>query len=123
MPLRLRPGAEGERRGRPPGGELPVQRSCGATVAGRCVGPGDTLRIAASGVPTYEAGEIRLADLKLTSQNSAYFKLVAPLVQSALATASAAGPLRLKLSGLDVRSLRADPDRLVLTYDAALAVE
>jgi len=111
----------------------------GATVAGRCVGPGDTLRIAASGLPTYEAGEIRLAGLRLTAADSAYFKLVAPLIQSALekrlsyplrsdlehglAAASAGGPFRLKLSALGVRGLRAETDRLVVSYEASLAIE
>jgi hypothetical protein len=111
----------------------------GATVAGRCVGPGDTLRITASGAPTYEAGEIRLAGLQLTAADSAYFKLVAPVIQAALekrlsyplrsdlehglAAASAGGPFRLKLSALDVRGLRAETDRLVVSYDASLAIE
>jgi len=111
----------------------------GAMVAGRCVGPGDTLRIAASGVPTYQAGEIRLADLRLTAADSAYFKLVAPLIQAGLerrlsyplrsdlerglAAASTGGPFRLRVSALDVRGLRAEADRLVVSYEASLAIE
>ncbi len=112
-----------------------------ARVAGRCVGPGDTLEVTASGLPRYEAGEIRLADLRLSAPESGYFKLVAPLLQSRLrerlsyplraeleqalgAAAVAAGsPLRPRLVSLGVGSILVEAQRLRLSVDLSLAVE
>lgn len=110
-----------------------------ARVAGRCVGPGDTLAVTASGLPRYESGEIRLADLRLSAPESGYFKLVAPLLESrlrerlsyplraeleqGLVAAAGASPLRPRLSALTVRSVLVEPQQLRLSVELSLAVE
>lgn len=113
----------------------------GARVAGRCLGPGDTLDVTASGLPRYEDGLIRLADLRLDAPGSAYFKLMAPLLQSRLqerlsyplraeleqalgAAAVAAGsPLRPRLVSLAVPGIAVEAQRLRVSVDLSLAVE
>ena len=56
----------------------------GATVAGRCVGPGANFDLVISGVPSFEDGELYLADLSIDAVDTAYFKLVAPLIRGSL---------------------------------------
>lgn len=56
----------------------------GKEVAGRCVGPGDNFDLEISGIPTYEQGEFFLADLEVEAPDTAYFKIVAPLVEKRL---------------------------------------
>lgn len=105
----------------------------GASVAGRCVGPGDTLELTASGVPAYAGGELLLQRLRLDARDSAYFKLVAGLLRSqlerrlrlpvrarleeALALASAATAVRFTLSAFDVPTLAVDQEGLRLTIE------
>ena len=111
----------------------------GTSIAGRCVGPGETMDIVVSGVPTFSAGFLRLAQLRVSAPGSSYFKLVAPLVQAGLerglayplradvertlTEASAGSQWRMRLASLDVRSLRLEPGRLVVGYDTSLTVE
>ena len=56
----------------------------GKEIAGKCVGPGDNFDLEISGVPTYERGEFFLADLKIQAPDTAYFKIVAPLIERSL---------------------------------------
>lgn len=111
----------------------------GATVAGRCVGPGDTLDISASGVPYFAAGELRLADLRLQAPDSAYFKVAAGPLQSqlerrlrvpirarleeALALASIAATVRLTLNGFEVPAIAVDEQGLQLTVEERVQVQ
>jgi hypothetical protein len=108
----------------------------GVQVAGRCAGPGDTLSLTASGVPTYVDGELRLAELRVEAPASTYFKAVAGLVQgqierrvrfpvrnqlaSAVQDASLGTPLRLTLTGFDVRSIAVDERGLRFGFDGSL---
>ena len=111
----------------------------GTTIAGRCVGPGETLDIVVSGVPTYANGVLRLADVRVSAPGSGYFRLVAPLVQAgferglayplrtdverALAAASAGSQWQVRLAVFDVRGVRVEPGRLVITYETMVGVE
>jgi len=56
----------------------------GAVVAGKCVGPGDNFDLVVSGVPQYDSGELFLSDLKVEAPDTAYFKIVRPLVEKDL---------------------------------------
>ena len=56
----------------------------GAVVAGKCVGPGDNFDLVVSGVPEYDRGELFLSDLKVEAPDTAYFKIVRPLVENDL---------------------------------------
>ena len=56
----------------------------GAVVAGKCVGPGDNFDLVISGTPEYDRGELFLSDLKVEAPDTAYFKIVRPLVEDDL---------------------------------------
>ena len=56
----------------------------GAVVAGKCVGPGDNFDLVISGAPEYDRGELFLSDLKVEAPDTAYFKIVRPLVEDDL---------------------------------------
>jgi hypothetical protein len=56
----------------------------GAMVAGKCVGPGDNFDLVVSGVPKYENGELFLSELMVEAPDTAYFKIVRPLVEKDL---------------------------------------
>jgi hypothetical protein len=56
----------------------------GKEIAGKCVGPGDNFDLQVSGVPTFSNGELYLEEMKVEAPQTAYFKLVAPMVESML---------------------------------------
>ncbi len=56
----------------------------GAVVAGKCVGPGDNFDLVVSGVPEYDGGELFLSELRVEAPDTAYFKIVRPLVEKDL---------------------------------------
>lgn len=105
----------------------------GASVAGRCVGPGDTLRLQIHGVPVYADGILSLDQLRVEAQESAYFKLVSSLVsrwlqerlryplraavEETLRELSSLGAVRLQLGDLRVSSVVVAPDGLRLDVD------
>ncbi len=72
----------------------------GVSVAGRCVGPSDTTTLRVSGVPSFAAGDLYLADIELDAPNSAYYKAVGGLLQGQLEKR-----LRLPLRAMIERSL------------------
>jgi hypothetical protein len=105
----------------------------GASLSGRCVGPGDTLRLEIHGVPVYADGVLSLDQLRIEAPESAYFKLVSgpvsrwlqerlryPLraaVEETLAGLSSLGAVRLQLGDLRVGSVVVGPDGLLLDVD------
>jgi hypothetical protein len=109
----------------------------GARVAGRCVGPGDTLELTASGTPAYAGGELYLRDLRLDAPESAYFKAVAGLLQGQIErrlrlpvrtmveqslTAAANGSgVALGLQAFDVSSISVDEQGAKVALDASLS--
>lgn len=111
----------------------------GTTIAGRCVGPGETLDIVVSGVPAYANGVLRLADVRVSAPGSSYFRLVAPVIQAgferglayqlrsdverALAAAAAGSEWQVRLVAFDVRSVRVESGRLVVTYETSVGIE
>ena len=111
----------------------------GAQVAGRCVGPGDTIALTASGVPTYAAGVLMLANLELDAPASAYYRVVAGLLEGrlekhlrlplramleqSLALVSAGGAVGWGLGAFDVRSLAVDERGVRLLLDAKLTAQ
>ena len=72
----------------------------GVSVGGRCVGPADSTTLRVSGVPSFDAGDLYLADLQLDAPSSAYYKAVGGLLQGQLAKR-----LRLPLRAMVERSL------------------
>jgi hypothetical protein len=108
----------------------------GATVAGRCVGVGDTFDIVVSGVPALSEGVVRLDDLKVQAPDSPYFRLVSGLVEGQLrerlryplkenldavaAALSATGGLALALDHLEMGPARVDEEAVHLSLDVAL---
>lgn len=112
----------------------------GVEVKGRCIGPGDTLQLAVSGVPVYSDGEILLSQLEVAAPESRYFSAVRGLVQSQLAQrlryplraeleralAIVGGPaavVRPTLAAFEVRSLRVEPQQLRVAFDGSLDVK
>lgn len=55
-----------------------------AAVGARCVGAGDTFDITVTGVPTFTAGELVLADPRVDAPDRKLFRAVAPIVEAAL---------------------------------------
>ena len=108
----------------------------GAQVAGRCVGPGDTIALSVSGVPAYAGGELQLQQLRLEAPESVYYKLIAGMLQGqlekrlrfplrslleqGLAGAAAGAPVGLALSAFDVRSVAVEEEGLRLVFDGTL---
>jgi hypothetical protein len=111
----------------------------GTRVAGRCLGPGDTLELDIEGVPVYADGRLRLDQLSIAAPDSAYFKLVSGLVtrmlrdrlsyplrdelQRALGWLAASSVVRLSLTELAVQSVEVGPEALVLRLDTRLGVD
>jgi len=109
----------------------------GASVAGRCVGPGDTFDIVVSGVPALSGGVVSLAELRVEAPQTAYFRLVSGLVErqlrerlryplkanldDAAATLSAAGGLSLWLDRLELRQVRVDEQAVHLSLEIGLS--
>jgi hypothetical protein len=105
----------------------------GASVAGRCVGPGDTLRLEIHGVPVYADGVLGLDQLRVEAPESAYFRVVSGLVsrwmqerlryplraaiEETLRGLSSLGAVRLQLGDLKVGSVVVSPDGLLLDVD------
>jgi hypothetical protein len=71
------------------GGRLRIQvlfaGRAGKVVGERCVGLGDNFDLEVTGVPTYLDGVFFLDDLKIQAPDTAYFKIVAPLIEKSLA--------------------------------------
>ncbi len=119
--------------------ELLFSGRAGASVAGRCVGPGDTLRLDIQGVPVYADGVLRLDGLHVEAPESAYFKLVSGLVsrwlqerlryplraavEETLRGLSSLGAVRLQLGDLRVGSVVVGPDGLLLDVDFDVAAD
>jgi hypothetical protein len=111
----------------------------GASVAGRCVGPGDTLDLTASGVPAYAGGELWLSGLRLEARDSSYFRAIAGLLQSqlerrlrvpvrarleeALTAVSAATAVRLSIGALEIPEIAVDERGLRLTFEERLLAQ
>jgi len=110
----------------------------GVSVGGRCVGPSDTTTLRVSGVPSYAAGDLYLADLKLDAPNAAYYKAVGGLLQGqlekrlrlplramlerSLGEAGASG-LTLSLRTLDVRDIVVEPQAVRIDLNGALSAQ
>ncbi len=109
----------------------------GAQMLGRCVGPGDTLNLTASGVPTYAGGELMLSGLKIEAPETAYYRVAAGLIQGqlerslrlpvrtmieqSLPLAAAGSGVDLGMSAFEVRSISVDEKGAKLVLDASLA--
>jgi hypothetical protein len=59
--------------------------SAGKLVGERCVGLGDNFDLEVTGVPTYSEGVFFLDALKIQAPDTAYFKIVAPLIEKSMA--------------------------------------
>lgn len=110
----------------------------GVSVAGRCVGPSDTTTLRVSGVPSFDAGELYLADLKLDAPNAAYYKAVGGLLQGqlekrlrlplramierSLSEAGASG-LSFGLQAFEVREIVVEPQAVRLRVNGALRAQ
>ena len=110
----------------------------GVAVAGRCIGPSDTTTLRVSGVPSFAAGDLYLADLKLDAPNSAYYKAVGGLLQGqlerrlrlplramieqSLGQAGASG-LTFGLRDLDVREIVVEPQGVKINLNGALTAQ
>ena len=110
-----------------------------ASVAGKCIGPGDTFDIDISGVPAYADGILRLEELKLSAPQSKYFNLVSGMVESQLrermqyplklavdhaaAHLSSVGSTRIGVPELRVDEVAVEPKGLRLTIDFDLSLE
>ena len=97
------------------------------------IGPGDTLDITVSGIPAFDAGELRLSDLRLEAPDSAYFELASGLLRSqlekrlrvpirarleeALSLVSAATAVRFTLTRFEVPAIAVDEAGLRLTIE------
>jgi hypothetical protein len=108
-------------------------------VAGRCVGPGDNFDLVISGVPKYENGELYLSELTVEAPDTAYFKIVRPLVEKDLkeslryplrerldyaaawiSSSSVAGAVKLGLFRID--SIHSQRDTLRVDFDFGLSM-
>lgn len=110
----------------------------GASLKGRCVGPGDTFPLEVSGVPVESAGELRLDDLRVEAPDTVYFRLVSGLVrrrlqdqlrfplraivETALARAGASLGTAVTLEHFGVRAVSAEAEALRLDLDLDLAL-
>jgi hypothetical protein len=110
----------------------------GVSVAGRCVGPSDTTTLRDSGVPSFAAGDLYLADLRLDAPNSAYYsaaggvlrgqlerRLRLPLramIEKSLADAGAAG-LSFALQDIDVREIVVEAQGVKINLSGALTAQ
>jgi len=109
----------------------------GVEVKGRCLGPGDTFDMEVSGVPTVSDGELWLAELRVTAEDTAYFRLVSGLVESRLreklryplrrqvehaVAAASTGQFRLSLTDLRIDEVAAAPEALRVSYGADVTV-
>lgn len=110
----------------------------GTQVAGRCVGPGDNFDIIVSGVPSYESGELFLAEATFEAEH-ALFEVFAALIESQLApllriparsyvesyvsqlTARGAGTV--SLESLDVHSIELGSSSAVIDADYSVTVK
>ena len=111
----------------------------GAVVAGKCVGPGDNFDLVVSGVPEYDGGELFLSDLRVEAPDTAYFKIVRPLVEKDLkeslryplrdrldygaawvSSSSVAGALSLGLFSID--SITAGQDSVRFDFEFGLSL-
>jgi hypothetical protein len=108
-------------------------------VAGKCVGPGDNFDLVISGVPEFEQGELFLSDLTVEAPETAYFKIVRPLIEKDLeenlryplrerldyaaawaSSQSAAGPLALGLFRIDSIKVSQKAVRIDLEFGLSL---
>lgn len=110
----------------------------GVSVAGRCVGPSDTTTLRVSGVPSFAAGDLYLADLRLDAPNSAYYKAVGGLLQGqlerrlrlplramvekSLGEAGASG-LTFALQEIDVREIVVEAQGVRISLNGALTAQ
>jgi len=108
----------------------------GASLAGRCVGPGDTFDIVVSGVPTLSVGVVSLDDLRVEAPDTPYFRLVSDLVEGQLrerlryplkanlddiaAATSMAGGLAVSLDRLEMSRVRVDTEAVHISLDIGL---
>jgi len=112
----------------------------GTEVAGKCIGPGDNFDVSISGVPTFSNGELFLSQLEIRAPETAYFKLVAPLIRGSLeetlryplkdrldrATAwissmTASGGIAMK--SLQVESITVGEESIRLVFDVGVYLE
>lgn len=110
----------------------------GVELRGRCMGPGDSMDVVVSGVPTVAGGEVFLSDLTVEAPGKAYLgQLTAfveqdltqrlrlsfrPEVEAALAQASTVLISKLALEQLTIRSATADAQGLRLNFDFSLVL-
>jgi hypothetical protein len=110
----------------------------GVSVGGRCVGPADSTTLSVSGVPSFEAGDLYLADLALEAPGSAYYKAVGGLLQGQLAkrlrlplramverslSESGASGLTFALKRLEVRDIVVEPQAVRINLEGALGAQ
>ncbi len=109
-------------------------------VGDRCVGPGDNFNLEISGIPAYAEGELFLADLKIEAQDSAYFKIVSPLIERSLReklryplrerldkaaawVSSSTGTAGIAMDSIQIESIAVEETSLQLNFDFSLSVK
>ena len=110
----------------------------GVKAGSRCVGPGDNFDLEITGLPRFENGELYLSEMRVEAPDTAYFKLVAPLVRRSLESRlrypiaerleylaglfSATGNGQVKFTSFDVESIEVKENGVRLVGDFAIAM-